>query len=440
VRRRRNEVEERRIVELLARLGRRVPPPPEDKLRAMARSAVESPRVPPEAAHGRLWRPFHVRWALAVAAALLLGSGFGFGVGTRSASDGAAGTSATGFGFLPAEDWTVVQSGRVASTGTANAIAANVPLDPDTKPTDLPYATLRSLPGNGAVIMARVSPRGDERRDSRFPLDALPLRLSDAETAAPPTPLMGARLVSLRLRGSDSGYNIDARIFLGAAPSRETAAAVDAQLRRLVVAPSAVTLVVQPTVFRSTGERMTIFGSVSSGEAGKKVTIQFKACGLYPPQFRDVFETTTDSGGGYSLAGSDSPFNRGVGGVFRAVSGDSVSAEVRVQQRPFVRLRPLRRGRFEVGVSGTVPFWRKYVVLERFDRRRGVWVKGRRLVLTEQGGGGGSAPPFQSVPSVNTASEPFRPMLPKGTTFRVVLPLSQARPCYLAGYSDIRQT
>jgi hypothetical protein len=189
-------------------------------------------------------------------------------------------------------------------------------------------------------------------------------------------------------------------------------------------APSAVTLVVQPTIIR-TSDRMTIFGSVSGGDAGKKVTVQFRACGLQPLQFRDAFETTTRAGGGFSLE-ELSPFNLGVSGVYRAVSGGEVSPEIQVRQRALVNMRPLSGGRFEVWAWGKVSFWRRFVLLQRFERRRGVWVTMRRLVLTET--------------DLGTGSARFRPRVPRGTQIRAVLPLSQARPCYLAGYGPIFRT
>jgi hypothetical protein len=188
-------------------------------------------------------------------------------------------------------------------------------------------------------------------------------------------------------------------------------------------ASSDLTLVVQPTIIRSTSDRMAIFGSVSGGEAGKKVTIQFKACGLQPIQFRDAFETTTRAGGGFSLE-ELRPFNLGVSGVYRAVSGGEVSAEIQVRQRVAVYMRPLSRGRFQVWVGGKVSFWRRFVLLQRFERRRGVWITMRRVVLTEDYG----------------RTAPFRPRVPRETQLRAVMPLSQARPCYLAGYGPIFRT
>lgn len=209
---------------------------------------------------------------------------------------------------------------------------------------------------------------------------------------------------------------------------------------RYLVAQSGVTLVVAPRVISDWSQRMAIFGSVASGRANEKVAVQFKACGLYPSQFRDAFETTTNAGGGFSFS-EIGPFSLKVSGVYRALSGDAVSAEVPVQQRPYVNLRALANGRLQAGVSATVPFWRKQVVLQSFERRRGAWITVRQLVLTkQQGGAPGAAPPFQTVSTVFVETEPFRAALPRGTTIRVVFPLAQARPCYLAGVSKSLRT
>jgi hypothetical protein len=401
---------------LLRELGRDVTEPDPGSV-ARARRMLERRIDARPAGWRRLWR---LRLAKpAVALVLALGVGAGFGLSAWLSPSGSATSSFLGFGFLPAKGWTVVQSGTVGATGTAHAIAANVALDSDDRSSDLPYATLRRLPPSGAVIVARLFPRGNESRDASFPLRTLPLRLADAEEGDVPRGLSRTSLVSLRVRGAVAGYDVDAQVFLGGPPTPGMLAAVDGQLRRLVVAPGGVTLVVQPTIISDTSQRMTIFGSVSSGKADEKVTIQFKACGLLPVRFRDAFETTTRAGGGFSLA-ELRPFTLGVSGVYRAVSGDDVSADIRVQQRAGVYLRPRPGGRFQVAVGGKVSFWRRYVLVQRFERRRGVWVTMRRIVLDE----GWDTPPF-------------RPAVPKGTQIRAVLPLSQARPCYLAGYSQI---
>jgi hypothetical protein len=385
--------------------------PGEARARATLRAqlAAETGRPPP-------------RWFRVVALAVLLGAGLGFGLATWLTPSGSATSSFLGFGFIPSKGWNVVQSGTVGDTGTADAIAANVALAAGDRASELPYETLRRLPSRGAVIVARLVPRGNQSRDASFPLRTLPLQVKDAIAEDLPVELSRTSLVSLRLRAGVAGYDVDARIFLGGEPSPATLATVDEQLRRLVVAPSGISLVVLPRIFSDTGQRMTIYGSVSSGRANQKVTTQFKACGLPDVRFRDAFETTTRAGGGFSLA-ELRPFNLGVSGVYRGLSGDDVSAEIRVQQRAAVSLRPRPGGRFEVWVGGKVSFWRRYVLLQRFERRRGVWITMRRLVLTELHGG----------------TLPFRPAVPRGTTIRAVFPLSQARPCYLAGYSVVRQ-
>jgi hypothetical protein len=66
------------------------------------------------------------------------------------------------------------------------------------------------------------------------------------------------------------------------------------------------------------------------------------------------------------------------------------------------------------------------VLLQRFERRRGVWITMRRHALTESFAQGYSAR--------------FRPRVPRGTQLRAVMPLSQARPCYLEGYGPIFRT
>jgi hypothetical protein len=85
---------------------------------------------------------------------------------------------------------------------------------------------------------------------------------------------------------------------------------------------------------------------------------------------------------------------------------------------------------FFVNVNSQRGFWRKRVSLQRFDSKRRVWREVRKIRLTETG-----APP--GVGWIWTGSEKVRVQVPKGTTMRAVLPLSQTKPCYLAGYSNL---
>ena len=120
-----------------------------------------------------------------------------------------------------------------------------------------------------------------------------------------------------------------------------------------------------------------VSGSVASGRGGQKVTVQFKQCGLLPIQFRDVSEVTTLDGGSWS-----DELGASTNGDFRAVSGDAVSASVTVQERADVRLAPRPPGRYEVEVVSTLSFWRKHVLLQRFDRRKRIWITVRPPCLS----------------------------------------------------------
>jgi hypothetical protein len=425
--RRRDEAGERHIEQLLDRLGRKVPRPPEQELRTMARAAAETPRVPAPAADRRGWRPSRLRWGVAVAGALLLGIGFGFGFGTRSDSDGAAGTSVAGFGFLPAKGWTVVQSGAVGGGQPARAIATNVRLHAADAVGRIPLATLEDLPPHGVLIVATFTTRGDPAEDMRFAARGLPLRIAGAPVAArssEPLPF-DRRLAQYRLRAAAGGYNVDARIYFGApAPPTRIVDAAQRQLSRLVVASERVTIAARPSILRS-GQRLTVFGTVDSGRADELVRVQARECGQR--FFRDVASATTADGGAWST-----DFYPGIGASLRAVWNETASEQIRVQQRPLVVLSREFGRRFEVEVSGKTSFWRKRVRFERLDRRLGGWVTVKSVAL---GSGAASAgDPYPSSEAEFTAS------VRRGTLVRAVLPRSQARPCYLAGYSNLVRT
>jgi hypothetical protein len=196
------------------------------------------------------------------------------------------------------------------------------------------------------------------------------------------------------------------------------------------IAPGQIALDVQPSITRW-GERIAVFGTVGNRRADQKVTIQFKGCGLYPKEFLDAAEITTREGGGWSV---DWLFGRGTG-AYRAVSGDAVSTEVKVQGRPSVRLRRDEDGSWSVFVTAALQFYKKRVLLQRFDRL-GNWVTMRSVQLTEQYANN----PYFGLPFVSSSTEDFRLRVPKRTTLRAVFPLSQARPCYLAGYSNLVRT
>jgi hypothetical protein len=187
-------------------------------------------------------------------------------------------------------------------------------------------------------------------------------------------------------------------------------------------APEQVTISARASVVRLNIPYASLFGSIESGKAGELVTIEGKECGPHTGFFRAIASARTDDGGGWSTQA----FMR-VTTVFRATWGDDASAEVTVRARAAVSLTRHSARRFEVGVGGVASFWRKRVVIQRYDRRLGTWVRLRSVVLTKSGYAG-------------SASAMFRASLPKGTLIQAVLPRSQARPCYLAGYSSLVRT
>lgn len=359
------------------------------------------------------------RWTWAVAAgALAVGAGAGFALASTVAPAADAGDRADGFGFLPARGWNVV-SGALGEDGVARAVAANVPLDPRDDLAGEPRNTLRSLPARGILISVTLSARGDPAEDVAFPVGDEPLDLGRAQPIAGPATALG-----YRVRAGIGGYNVDARVYLGSA-GVESVVAAKRQLARLVVASDPVTIFARPAIV--SGFPMvttTLYGAVAGGRAGETVEVQARDCGSRT--FRTVGGTQTVDGGGWAM-----PYRPGVSTTLRAIWNGSGSAEVAVEQRarPYLLKRP-GGNEFYVGVSGKRSFWHKRVLIQRFDPGSRRWVDLRRVLLTD------TSATSLPVAEVSTSAE-FRVNLPKGTLIRAVMPLSEAKPCYLGGVSPI---
>lgn len=188
-------------------------------------------------------------------------------------------------------------------------------------------------------------------------------------------------------------------------------------------APDAVTIFARPSIARDVP--VTLFGSVDSGKAGEVVDIQAKDCGQQA--FRGVAGATTGEGGGWSME-----YVPLITTTLRAVWAGRESAPITIRQRARVAFSrppgwPGAAKAFRVSVVAKAQFWRKRVLIQRFDRRLGTWTTVRPVVLTETAAAG------QFVRSWTEFTASF----PKGTLLRAVFPLAQARPCYLAGYSSL---
>lgn len=182
-----------------------------------------------------------LRATLPLVAAALAAVVAGFGVGALLAPRGSASPGPTGFGFVAAPGWTVVQNGADATRAEpAIAVSANVPLRSEDAGTSLPYATLLSLPPRGAVIVATFTRRGNRWHDRVFPRRDLPLSLRDAsphiDSSAQVRPQQP--LGQYQLRAAVNGYNVDVNVYFGrTSPPAATVAAAQRQLDRLVVRP-----------------------------------------------------------------------------------------------------------------------------------------------------------------------------------------------------------
>lgn len=184
-------------------------------------------------------------------------------------------------------------------------------------------------------------------------------------------------------------------------------------------APEQVTITSRPSIVRW-GTPVTLLGSVANGNSEEVVTIQANDCGPSSQLFRSVASTRTEDGGRWSF--EYSPL---VNTTLRAVWKEHVSATITVRQRPSVLLRRLSASRFNVAAwgRGGASFWKKLVLFQRFDRRLGTWATVKQVVLTESSG-----------------YTTFRASVPKRSLVRAVIPRSQVRPCYLAGYSPLVRT
>jgi hypothetical protein len=165
-----------------------------------------------------------------------------------------------------------------------------------------------------------------------------------------------------------------------------------------------------------------------NGKADQDVHLEARTCGVSGwSGWHDWGGAHTGEGGGFSFetAFTSSAF-------LRARVGSAVSAPVTVQQRVSVQLTDRPAGFFRIGVRGVHAFWRKRAILQRYDARRRVWIDVKTVTLHDYDAAPGS-------PFVYTQTDKFPARVPKGSLVRATVPLSQAKPCYLAGFSNLIQ-
>lgn len=185
-------------------------------------------------------------------------------------------------------------------------------------------------------------------------------------------------------------------------------------------AADTITIRARPAIVKW-NDVVVLNGSVQNATGGNTVTIQEQLCGQ--KTWQTTVATRTN---GTEWTATVFP---GVNELLRATANGSTSAPIRVQQRPAVQL-VRRQGQFQVSVGGRTSLWHRRVTLQRFDRSARVWRDVRSALLTDSGAAPGST-------YVWSSTEPFRQKLAKGTLVRATVPLSQVRPCYLGGYSNL---
>jgi hypothetical protein len=162
--------------------------------------------------------------------------------------------------------------------------------------------------------------------------------------------------------------------------------------------------------------RVPLAGSVSSAD-GSVVTLQSKACGS---RWRSV-DSTVPVGRAWKL---DSPLVE-IRTSFRARWKSATSRTLTIDARPFVSLEQGEtNGWWLVRIYALRYFVGRTVRVERLGTTRG-WRVVRRVRLTRS--------------EFGETYGAFRAQRLRGT-LRAVLSRSQARPCYLAGYSTIVTT
>ena len=164
---------------------------------------------------------------LAIGGTVLAAVAVGVVIGSFAFAERGTASEAPGLGFLPAEGWTVLQSGTPATPERPGvALAANVPLHPQDTVDGFPYSTLRLLPPHGVVLVASFMRVGDRQAAS----EQLPLSLREAVPyiryggeVRPKRPLG-----QYELRAMVAGYAVEVQAYFG---TREPASAVlaDAQ-------------------------------------------------------------------------------------------------------------------------------------------------------------------------------------------------------------------
>jgi hypothetical protein len=178
--------------------------------------------------------------------------------------------------------------------------------------------------------------------------------------------------------------------------------------------PAAVTISLSKPIVVF-GNTVKLSGKVGNHKTGEQVIVLGKAYGQ--PAFTQVQNVVTTTGGAWTYQASPQ-----IQTAYKAQWGTATSSTVTAKARPKIMLalvsRTARKGVFDVQVQGARSFEGKRVLVQRLTSTGPSTVK--RIVLD------------------SNSSATFTLRLAKARSrVRVVMPVSQAAPGYLAGYSNI---
>jgi hypothetical protein len=360
---------------------------------ALGEPDAESTRRAREAALGaalrrRLLPP---RRSFTLAFALIAAVALGIGLGAWATPSGTAAQEPAGIGFLPADGWFVVQNAMKATEERpAHAIASNVALGPGDGGSIVPYATLRTLPADGIVLVANfVVGAGTYYWYGNEPQTrSLPLRVTDATRGGDLGRLIRPKrpLGQYTLRARVKDHFVDLHIYFGTrSPSRALLAEAQTQLDRLIVAPDKKSAPAAPTPPLATTADVTLrvqraeqvsglfryrfSGQIASSTAGEYVVVMQQRCGY---SYSTAVAGAQSQEGGFWETSPENYAGIATSATFRARWREALSEPVTILQPIHVETRRLRAGLFAVYVSGSDEnLTRRPVFLQRF--RGGHW-------------------------------------------------------------------
>ena len=204
-----------------------------ERARAAVRSAaIERPPQP------RRWLRLSQRRAILALASAGLAIGIGaFFLGSAFSITSASSSAGDAPGFLPAPGWTEISTGTIPLSDGPVAIAANVPVVPETDGGYVgvfPTHTLTKLPADGIVFYVVIG-RGSDGGPN-FPPRHLPLQLSDATVQRGWEGQPNPNVPLYRVDGAVNGYILSVYAFFGTQhPSAALMQSAQQELDRLQV-------------------------------------------------------------------------------------------------------------------------------------------------------------------------------------------------------------